>query len=431
MKHMRRAMLLVMVVVIVMGNLGLSSRGVEEKPGKVEVPVVFVRSGIEADSIRAVAESYTKKTGIPVEIMEAGRTGFYPAVHTQLLGKTTEFDLAQANDVDVAVLAHAGVIEPIDKYLNDPKLTNLDEYDLDDLAFTYQYEGQTYAVPFDVSTHFMYYRSDLIPNPPETWDEYLQLARKFSKSQNPNSPTTYGAGFTALAGSEQPKMFYTMMWSYGGWTVDDAGNVGVDSAGALKAANLLRAFVQERLVAPDIYSWGFSEVMEALQTGLAAMASPYWNAAYTTIKESSGVPSQNIKLALVPGVRQADGSIYRTPFQQGKILLMNANSPRKEAAYKFLEYLTGKEGMKIMTEAGGTPSRFSILGDPEMTPPEYYQMMLESLKIAKGDPGPVFYPEQHEAMNQALTDIITGVQRPEEALKRAANTIRGLWEQSK
>lgn len=431
MKKMKRSLVLVMIVVIIIGNMGLFAKGVDEKPGKVDVPVVFVRSGIEADSIRAVAESYTKKTGIPVEIMEAGRSGFYSAVHTQLLGKTTEFDLAQANDVDVAFLAKAGVLEPLDKYLNDPALTNLAEYDLDDLAFTYQYEGKTYAVPFDVSTHFMYYRSDLIPVPPQTWDEYLALARRFSKSQNSSSPTTYGASFTALAGSEQPKMFYSMMWSYGGWTVDDSGKVGVDNEGALKAANLLRTFVQEKLVAPDIYSWGFSEVMEALQTGLTAMASPYWNAAYTTIKSGTGIPAENIKLALVPGVRQADGSIYRTPFQQGKILLMNANSPRKEAAYKFHEYLTSKEGMRIMTQAGGTPSRFSILGDPSMQPPEYYAMMLESLKIAKGDPGPVFYPEQHEVMNQALTDIITGVERPETALKRAAGTIRGLWEQSR
>ncbi len=419
------------LIVIIAGSMGISAKGVEEKPGTIDSPVVFVRSGIEADSIRAVADSYTAKTGIPVEIMEAGRSGFYSAVHTQLLGKTTEFDLAQANDVDVSVLAHAGVIEPIEQFLYDPKLTDLGKYDIDDLAFLYRYKNKIYAIPFDVSTHFLYYRSDLIPTPPQTWDEYLQIARNFSKAKNSNSPTMYGTSFTALAGSEQPKMFYSIMWSYGGWTINDEGKVGVDSPGALKAANLLTTLVKEKLVAPDIYSWGFSEVMESLQTGLTAMASPYWNAAYTTIKSGSGVAAENIKLALVPGVKQADGSIYRTPFQQGKVLVMNANSPRKVAAYKFLEYLTSKEGMAIMTKAGGTPSRFSILGDPSLQPQEYYKMMLESLKIAKGDPGPIFYPEQHEAMNQALTDIITEVEKPQDALGRAANTIRRLWEENK
>lgn len=415
------------LVILLACTTGLSARGVEEKPEVFDSPVIFVRSGVEANAIRAVAEKYTEKTGIPVEIMEAGRSGFYSAVHTQLLGKTTEFDLAQANDVDVAVLAEAGVIEPIDKYLNDPALTPK-EYDVKDLAFLYGYNGKTYAMPFDVSTHFMYYRSDLIPNPPQTWGEYLELARKFSKATNPNSPTTYGAAFTALAGSEQPKMFYSIMWAHGGWIVDDNGNVGVNSSGALKAAELLRSFVSEKLVAPDIYAWGFSEVQEALQTGLVAMATPYWNAAYPAISSLDDPICKNIKLALVPGVKQTDGSIYRTPFQQGKILVMNANSPRKEAAYKFLEYLTSKEGMTIMTKAGGTPSRFSVLRDPSMQPQEYYQMMLKSLEIALGDPGPVFYPEQHEAMNQALTDIITLVATPKSALDRAAKIIRDLWE---
>ena len=38
----------------------------------------------------------------------------------------------------------------------------------------------------------------------------------------------------------------------------------------------------------------------------------------------------NIRITLVPGELQEDGTIYRTPFQQGKILLLNANSKHKQ-----------------------------------------------------------------------------------------------------
>ena len=193
----------------------------EEKP--LEKAVVFVRTGIEADAVRAAAEAYTKKTGNPIEIMEAGRRGFYATVHTQLIGGSDEFDLAQANNVDVAVLAAAGAISPIEPYLYDPKLTDLAEYDLDDFPFVYRYDGKIYTIPFDVSTHFLYYRSDLIPNPPQTWNEYLETARKWTQTLNPSSPTMYGASLTALAGSEQPKVFYSVMWSKGGWILDDKG----------------------------------------------------------------------------------------------------------------------------------------------------------------------------------------------------------------
>jgi multiple sugar transport system substrate-binding protein len=400
-----------------------------EEAKLLEKAVVFVRTGVEADAIRAVAEVYSQKTGNPIEIMEAGRSGFYATVHTQLIGGTDEFDLAQANNVDVAVLAAAGAIAPIEPYIYDSKLTDLAEYDLDDFPFVYSYEGKIYTVPFDVSTHFLYYRSDLIPDPPDTWDEYIAVARKWTKALNPDVPTMFGASLTALAGSEQPKVFYSVMWSFGGWIVDDKCNVGVDSPGAIEAARFYQTLRDEKLFAPDIFSWGFSNVLDALKTGVVAMAGPYWNAAYPMIKKSESPFKDDIRITLVPGVKKADGTVYRTPFQQGKVLLLNANSKRKIAAWTFLQYLTGKEGMRIMADAGGTPSRLSVLGDPALEPSEYYKMMVESLKIAKGDPGPTFYPEQHEVMNQALSAIVTGTGEVEESLKRAGDTIRKLCQQ--
>ncbi len=398
----------------------------EPAAATLQKAVVFVRTGVEADAIRAVAQSYTAKTGNPVEIMEAGRSGFYATVHTQLIGGTDEFDLAQANDVDVTVLAASGAIAPIEPYIYDKNLTDLEDYDLDDLAFLYRYEGKIYALPFDVSTHFLYYRSDLISTPPQTWEEYLETARKWTRSRNPSSPTQFGAALTALAGSEQPKVFYSVMWSYGGWIVDDRCGVGVDSPGALEAARFYETLRDERLWAPDIYSWGFSNVLDALKTGVVPMAGPYWNAAYPMIKTSDSPFKDSIRITLVPGVKKPDGTIYRTPFQQGKVLLLNANSKRKEAAWMFLQYLTGKEGMRTMVKAGGTPSRISVLNDPTLPLPEYYEMMAASLKIARGDPGPVFYPEQHETMNQALSAIVTGTGKADAALKQAAETIRSL-----
>ena len=78
---MKRQLLVVLVSLLM---LTCSTGIVHGEP--LDKVVVFVRTGVEADAIRAVAEAYTAKTGNPVEIMEAGRSGFYAAVHTQLLG---------------------------------------------------------------------------------------------------------------------------------------------------------------------------------------------------------------------------------------------------------------------------------------------------------------------------------------------------------
>jgi ABC-type glycerol-3-phosphate transport system substrate-binding protein len=388
--------------------------------------VVMVRSGVEADAIKAVAQAYTRATGRAVETMEIGRSGYYATLHTQLVAGTDAFDLAQANDADVGVLAEAKAIAPIGAYLDDPRHTDPQSFDPRDIAFTYSYRGQVYAVPFDVSTHFLYYRKDLVKTPPATWDEYFEEAKRWTRRHNDRSPTLFGAGFTALAGSEQPKVFYSVMWSMGGWIIDDQGRVGVDSPGAVSAADFWVKLRDARLIPPDIASWGFSNVKDALETGIVATAAPYWNAAYPMIKSGKSPVKDQIALALVPGVRKPDGSIYRTPFQQGKILVLNAGSRRKDDAWAFYRYLTSKEGMRIMTQAGGTPSRYSLLRDPTLQPREYHELMIASLQIAKGDPAPPFYLKQHEAMNAALSTILGGKGEPKPTLGQAAETIRRL-----
>jgi len=391
-----------------------------------EKVVVMVRTGVEADAIRAVAQAYTKATGRPVETMEIGRSGYYATLHTQLVAGTDAFDLAQANDVDVGVLAEAKAIAPIGPFLDDPRQTDPKTFDLKDIAFVYSYKGQTYAIPFDVSTHFLYYRKDLVKTPPATWDEYFEEAKRLTRRLNEKSPTMFGASFTALAGSEQPKVFYSVMWSMGGWILDDQGRVGVDSPGAVAAGEYYARLRDAKVIPPDIFSWGFQNVKDALETGVVAMAAPYWNAAYPMIKSGKSPLKDQIALTLVPGVRRADGTIYRTPFQQGKILLMNNGSKRKADAWAFYRYLTSKDGMRIMTQAGGTPSRYSLLRDPSLQPREYFEMMEAALKIAKGDPAPPFYLKQHEAMNEALSKIVTGKGEVKASLTQAAETIRRL-----
>lgn len=388
--------------------------------------VVMVRTGVEADAIRAVADAYTKATGRPVELMEVGRSGYYATLHTQLVGGSDAFDLAQANDADVGVLAEARAIAPIGSYLDDPRQTDPKSYDPKDIAFSYGYKGQVYAVPFDVSTHFLYYRKDLVRTPPATWDEYVEEARRWTRRYNDRAPTLFGASLTALAGSEQPKVFYTVMWSLGGFILDEQGRVGVDSPGAVAAGELYVRLRDAKLIPPDIASWGFSNVKDALETGTVAMAAPYWNAAYPMIRSGKSPHRDQIAITLVPGVRRADGSIYRTPFQQGKILVLNAASKRKDEAWAFYRYLTSKDGMRIMTRAGGTPSRYSLLQDPTLEPREYHELMVASLRIAKGDPAPPFYLKQHEAMNTALSNIMGGKADVRTALGQAAETIRRL-----
>lgn len=411
--------------------LGLGVCGLFASTGLAATqPVVLViRTGPEADGLRVVAKEFTKETGIPVQINELGRQGYEYTITTQLVAGTDAFDVAFYPGWLIGEVVQAGALEPLNSFIakSDPK-----KFDRDDLLVVYGLGDKIYALPTDVSVHFLYYRKDLIPDPPDTWDEYFEVAKKFTRSLNPKSPTAFGAGFSAHAGEEGPKIFSSVMWSMGGWIFDEKGNVGIDSPGAIAAGEYYVKLAKAGVISPDILSWSYPNVLDAMRAGTIAMAGPFWNAAYAEILNSDSPYRNSFAVTLVPGVKQKDGSILRTPFWHGWTLVMNAQSRRKQLAWEFLSYATGKHGGAIYARSGGgTPARRSVLGNPDLQKirPEF-ALVLKTLDIARCEPVMPFYSSYSDAMNVAISQMLTGKAAPKDALREAGAKIRELLKKS-
>ncbi|TDF97217.1 extracellular solute-binding protein [Paenibacillus piri] len=388
---------------------------------------IFTRTGPDtSDYVKEQAKEFTKLTGVKVNFTEQGASNYFTNLTNQLVGGTDAFDLATTNNTYVAPLAEAGAIEPFDEYMKkfDPN------FDWKDVAFQYKYKDKTIAMPYNLSIHMFYYRSDLIPNPPQTWEEFVEEAKKWTKSKNPSSPTQFGASWTALSGSEQPKVFYSMMWSYGGEIVKD-GKAGIGSEGAIKAGEIWQSMMKDGLLPKDTPNWGYSNVFDALKTGTIAMAAPMWSAAYTEIKKSDSPFKDKIKIAVVPGVKQADGKILRTPLYHSWSLIMNKNAKNKEDSAKFVEFMTSKEGAMRQAKLGGLPIRYSVLQDPSLQPREFYDTVMESLKVGRDEPLVPYYLKQHDLMNTVLSGIMTGTIKPDVALKGAEKELQALIDSNK
>ena len=66
--------------------------------------------------------------------------------------------------------------------------------------------------------------------------QVLAAAKKWTKSLNPQSPTPYGNGVTAMPGPEAPKVFYPVLWSFGGEVFDSQLNPHLTTPEATRAA---------------------------------------------------------------------------------------------------------------------------------------------------------------------------------------------------
>jgi ABC-type glycerol-3-phosphate transport system substrate-binding protein len=261
---------------------------------------------------------------------------------------------------------------------------------------------------------------------PETWNDLLAAAPKLSRIGNP--PTAYGLAFAGKAGEELPKVFYPMLWSHGGFIIDNDGKVGLDTPGAIAAAELLRKFATSGAMPPDLQTWDVGKILDELQRGTLAISAPQWNALFPLIRAGSSTLRNHIQIAKLPGVRQPDGQVKRVNFRQTWTLVKSAGGKNQELANDFILYATGKDGARLYAQAAqGNPARTSVLTDPELQRlrPEF-ALLLDSLKISKAEPEVVFYAQMHRVMNEMLSSILGGTRAPADAMRDAATKVRGL-----
>ena len=108
---------LIQLLLILLVPFNLAAAGEQEnQEDENKKVVVFIRTGPEAEGMRAVADSFTEETGIEVELMEVGRSGYFSTMSTQLVSGTSAFDLVATNSAYVAQFAASGALEPLKRF---------------------------------------------------------------------------------------------------------------------------------------------------------------------------------------------------------------------------------------------------------------------------------------------------------------------------
>jgi multiple sugar transport system substrate-binding protein len=217
-------------------------------------------------------------------------------------------------------------------------------------------DGAILGMPKDMSELCVYYRKDIISKPPETWPEFVEVAKKFTKSINPSSPTEYGA---VLQGKYEKWTYCAALetlWP-AGYEIFKPGDkeIALYNADAVKAFKFFEDMNKAGALYPGFDNTEYPEVSAALESGNVAMAIQ-WNANYFSLsnKEMSPKVYDKIALAPPPGWKQADGKIKRAMYVQTINLSLNKKSQNKDAAMKFLTWSTFGEGALLYAKYGGS-----------------------------------------------------------------------------
>lgn len=411
------------------------SAAVEPVAGSEKLPSIVVAcwSGPEHDNLVKLAAAYTEKTGNEVVVEEIARESYQDKLTTTFIAGGSDYDVAYVSSDWPPAWITSSSLQDLDQYFTDPNVVDKD-FDIANFqpaVNSFVFEGKTYAFPSEGDTAWLFYRKDLLEAKgiavPTTWDEYLAAAKALN-----NPPETYGAVIGAKA-DEALWDFMHYLYSFGGDILDENYKPIINNEAGVAAltyyTNLLNT---EAVVPPDVNTYGYNEILTALQEGKVAMGVE-WMAATQTLTDCTLSPKvckdgePLLGYTFIPGSKQADGTIFKGTGGSSWGWVIPSGSKNGLAAYKFIEWLTGPEGGKMWALNGGIPSNQLALTDPEVAEKiPQFKMLGEVMPIRHLVPATTVTGEMVLAIDEAVSAAVTGTKEPQAALDDAAQKMTEL-----
>jgi len=190
------------------------------------------------------------------------------------------------------------------------EMTGADKQDaLDDVlpgpAASVTWKGKVYGIPTNTNVQLLWYRKDLVPTPPKTWDEMIAMAKKLPKGEG--NILEQGQKYEGYV-----VWFNNLVASGGGKIVDAEGNPKLDQS-AVKAAQIIHDVATSGRADPALSTAQEDPSRLAFENGKGAFLLnwPYvWAAAHADA-ESSPVTKKvvdNMGYAAYPRVKADEPS---------------------------------------------------------------------------------------------------------------------------
>lgn len=414
--------------------------GAGEQGDGTGLVTIVLWPGPEGDAMADVVDEYNdgqgKTDGIEVQMTLLSRQDTFSKEATLMAAKSSEQDIYFVASYNV------GQFSPSLSPLSSVDASNFFPVAVDGL----KYQSQQFALPLDVSNHFLLYRKDLVdklladsaqkadyqaiaqkvigepraPKAADDWDldDFKVMAAYFSKSDNPKSLTEYGTILQAKNLLYNTMLWNDVLWGMGGGWTDASGKADLATPQAQKAVQLYADIYSNHWASPDSAQAEFPETQAALQSGNVAFALQ-WSAGFADLNDPEKSPdvAGKIAIAKVPGGKTHVHALA---------VALNKYSKNQAAATKFLEYLAKPETMTSYAKAGGIPSMPAVLEAQSDINPAFAKISESIDKYGYSEP---VFPRTFDAYAKLAEDLSgawVGTTPAQTALQTANADLQGL-----
>jgi multiple sugar transport system substrate-binding protein len=321
---------------------------------------------------------------------------------TAFLSGSGGYDIVYCDVVWVPKFAAAGWLLDLGGRWSDSELDGFLKADLD----AGMYEGHLYRIPAFTDAGLLYYRTDLVSSPPQTFEDLERLGLRTQRGDRWGF-VWEGKQYEGLVAS-----FLEVLWGAGGDWITDDRRVLLDAPEALTALQFLVKTVGS-ISPPGVTTYAEEDVRSIFQSGRATFMRN-WFYAGAAINQS-GAPAKG-HVGFVPMVHGAGGHAATLG---GWGFAVSRRTAHPDAAVQFVKFMTAPEQLTALLEASGRiPARRDLV-------PHEFRPILEYARFRPRIPE---YAQASDILQRWVSAALSGSVSPEKALTHAAQETRLLLE---
>ncbi|MEE9523845.1 MAG: ABC transporter substrate-binding protein, partial [Thermodesulfovibrionales bacterium] len=297
------------------------------------------------------------------EIGPHSSTAFHDILTQKLKNRSRDVDVFFMDVIWPPEFAAAGWAMPLgDKFSPEER-----KKFLDGTILANTYKGTIYGVPLFIDSGMLFYRKDLLEkhgfSPPGTWNEMVDQAKKIVKGESSEGTEMYGYSgqFKQYEGLVCDMMEYIL--SNKGHIIDEKGNIAIADRPAVDAVRFVRDNVIGEIAPLGVLTYQEPESLDLFIQGRAVFLRSWPYAWIVSNDRTRSRIAGKVGIAQLPHFKKGKSSSTLGGWQLG----ISSYSDNKEAAWKFISFLTSDRIQKLYSiKAGKAPTRKALFDDPEI-----------------------------------------------------------------
>ena len=319
----------------------------------------FWGMGREGEVVKDLARAFeAQNPDLRVDVQQIPWTAAHEKLLTAFVGRSTP-DLAQLGNTWVSEFEALEALLPLDKRV--AASTVIDPADhFPGIWDTNVINGVLYGIPWYVDTRLLFYRSDLIPTPPVTWDQWREAMAAVSRQG--------GAGaYGALLPVNEWATPVILGLQAGSPLLRDGATRGAFAEPEFRRAFAFYVGLFSDGLAPSVSNNEVANLYQEFARGTFAM---YVTGPWNLGEFASRLPAEMQDAWATAPMPGPDASTPGVSIAGGASLVLFRASKHEEAAWRFIEFLSEPaQQLRFFALTGDLPAHRAAWDDTALAAP--------------------------------------------------------------